>query len=80
MLVVPWSHDQPDNAERIRRLGIARVISRARYNAQRAEREIRILLEDKRYEDRARQIAEEIANEDGLKNACDCVEKILKAP
>src|SRR5581483_3849943 len=66
MLVVPWSHDQPDNAERVRRLGVARVANRARYTAQRAERELRILLEEKRYDDRARRIAEEIAGEDGL--------------
>ena len=26
MLVVPFAHDQPDNAERLRRLGVARIV------------------------------------------------------
>ena len=30
MLVVPWSHDQPDNAERVRRLSVTRVVERWR--------------------------------------------------
>ncbi len=29
MLVMPYSHDQPDNARRMRRLGVAGVIQRA---------------------------------------------------
>lgn len=78
MLVVPWSHDQPDNAERVRRLGVARVAKRARYTVRQAEHELRILLDDRRYDDRARQIAQEIRGEDGLKNACDSVETVLR--
>jgi rhamnosyltransferase subunit B len=77
MLVVPWSHDQPDNAERVRRLGIARVAKRARYTAQRAERELRVLLDDRRYDEHAREVAEEIAGENGLDNACNAVEAVL---
>ena len=34
MLVMPYSHDQPDNARRVRRLGVARVIKRRRYTAE----------------------------------------------
>ena len=33
MLVVPFAHDQPDNAERLRRLGVARTIPGPRYSA-----------------------------------------------
>jgi rhamnosyltransferase subunit B len=40
MLVVPWSHDQPDNAERVRRLGVGRPIPRKRYYAPRVANEI----------------------------------------
>src|ERR1019366_84847 len=31
MIVVPWSHDQPDNAMRVRKLGVAPVIPRSKY-------------------------------------------------
>lgn len=37
MLVVPFSHDQPDNAERVTKLGVARMIPRSAYTAQKAE-------------------------------------------
>jgi UDP:flavonoid glycosyltransferase YjiC (YdhE family) len=35
MLVVPRAFDQPDNAARAERLGVARVVPRAQYNARR---------------------------------------------
>jgi len=39
-LIMPYSHDQPDNAARCRRLGVARTISRGRYNSETAAGEI----------------------------------------
>ncbi len=36
MLIVPWAHDQPDNAERIRRIGAGRWLRRDHYRANRA--------------------------------------------
>src|SRR5262249_29541061 len=36
MLVMPYGHDQPDNAARMVRLGIGRTISRRHYTAGRA--------------------------------------------
>ena len=35
MLVMPCAWDQPDNAERVARLGIARIISRRHYTPAR---------------------------------------------
>src|SRR5262249_25609173 len=40
MLVMPYAHDQPDNAARMARSGIARVVSRYRYTAARAAAEL----------------------------------------
>ncbi len=65
MIVVPWSHDQPDNAERVRKLGVGRTIPRSRYRAGRVARELTQLLNDKHYEVRAREIGAKIASEDG---------------
>ena len=42
-LVVPFAHDQFDNAERVRRLGVAEVVYRSRYNALTAEAALRRL-------------------------------------
>ena len=46
MLVVPHAHDQPDTADRLTRLGIARTIDRHRYTAKRVAMELGRLLDD----------------------------------
>ncbi len=77
MLVVPWAHDQPDNAERISRLGAGRTIARSRYYAPRVAKELLLLLKETEYESRARDLGETIANEDGMNAACDAIEEVL---
>ncbi len=78
MLVMPCAWDQPDNAERARRLGIARVISPGRYTAARVARELRELLDNPAYSERSREVANQIRNEDGVRAACDALETLLK--
>jgi rhamnosyltransferase subunit B len=46
MLLVPRSHDQPDNARRAQKLGIARVLAPNRYHAGAVAREVGKLLQD----------------------------------
>ena len=77
-LVVPWAHDQPDNAERLRKLGVGRTVPRWRYRAERVASELNRLLNDKSYADRAKQIGAQIASENGLSSACDAIEAVLK--
>ncbi len=77
MLVVPWSHDQPDNAERLRKLGVSRTIERSRYTAANASQELDHLLNEPNYETSATQIARELAKEDGLGATCDSLESIV---
>ena len=76
MLVMPYSHDQPDNARRVRRLGVARVIRRRRYTAELAARKITLLLENARLRQRAARIGERLHLEDGVKAACDALEAL----
>src|SRR6185436_6166855 len=44
MLFVPFAHDQPDNAARVIRLGVARQIDRQQYRAKKVAAELRKLL------------------------------------
>lgn len=76
-LVVPWAHDQPDNAERLRKLGVSRTIPRQRYRGRRVAKELNHLLSNKGYAERAQQIATNIAKENGLACACDAIEAML---
>ena len=77
MLVMPYGVDQPDNAERVRRLGIARVVSRKAYSAERAARELEMLLGTASYSERAQSVGERLRAENGAVVACDVLEGLL---
>lgn len=77
-LFMPYSHDQPDNAARCERLGVAKIIAREKYNAENAARKLRGLLSDESYKIKAREAARVVRGEHGTKVACDALEEILK--
>ena len=79
-LVVHYGHDQPDNAARLVRMGIARSIPRERYNADLAVREIRNLIEKNTYAERSAAIGAQVCNENGTARACDLIDRMLQAP
>jgi UDP:flavonoid glycosyltransferase YjiC (YdhE family) len=77
MAIVPHSHDQPDNAARATRLGIAKTIGRRDYSADTAADTLRTLLDDPSYASRASAIAAQLAHENGASAAADVVERVL---
>ncbi len=77
MLVVPFSHDQPDHAYRLKKLGVARSLSRAKYTADTAAREIKALLENPEYARNAAAVGARVRAEAGTQAACDLLENLL---
>lgn len=77
-LIMPYSHDQPDNAARVQRLGTSRTISREQYSASRVVKELSQLLENPTYAAKAAEIGQIIRAEDGVAVACDAIEKQLR--
>jgi rhamnosyltransferase subunit B len=77
-LIVPWSHDQPDNAARLARLGTSRTILRKAYTAKRVARELRRLLDDPGPTAKAAEVARILKAEDGVRTACDAIEEVLR--
>ena len=77
ILAVPFAHDQPDNAYRIERLGVARVVYPPQYRAQRVAQELRRLLEQAEYGRAASDVAAKVRAEDGANAACDAIEEQL---
>ncbi|MEQ1728428.1 MAG: glycosyltransferase [Vicinamibacterales bacterium] len=75
MLAVPYSHDQPDNAWRAKHLGMARTVHASRYSAPRAARALRTLLDEPAYTDAAGRVASIVRSEDGVRTACDAIER-----
>ena len=77
-LIMPYSHDQPDNAARCERLGVARVISRDKYAADVAAKELSELLSDLSYKAKATEARKIVETEYGTRVACDAIEQVLK--
>jgi UDP:flavonoid glycosyltransferase YjiC (YdhE family) len=77
-LIMPYGHDQPDNAARCERIGTAKTISRNDYTAQNAARLLRELLTDLSYKANAVEAGKIVKSEHGTKVACDAIEQILK--
>ena len=78
MLIMPFSHDQPDNGRRMLRLKIARVIQRARYTPWRVARRLKAMLADKQLAQRAEDVGKRLAGEDGVRTACDALEELYR--
>ncbi|MFN8524124.1 MAG: glycosyltransferase [Chloroflexota bacterium] len=74
MIVVPFGFDQPDNAARAARLGVARTVRRDRFTEGTITTELRALLADGSYAQRAAEVGAAIDAEDGLRTACEWIE------
>ncbi|MEO8572990.1 MAG: glycosyltransferase [Pyrinomonadaceae bacterium] len=77
-LIVPFAHDQPDNAARCRRLGVAEIVGRDNYNAKNASAVLRRLITNAGYKDRAIETSEIVRSEHGTAAACDAIEAVLR--
>jgi UDP:flavonoid glycosyltransferase YjiC (YdhE family) len=78
-IAVPHAHDQPDNAARLTRLGLARTLLPHSYTASRITTELHHLLEDPAYARRAAEIGQQVRQEDGTRAACDAIEQLLQS-
>jgi UDP:flavonoid glycosyltransferase YjiC (YdhE family) len=77
MIVVPYAHDQFDNAARVTRLGLARTIPRQRYTPTRVAAELRRLLHNPMHAERTLGIGERLRQEDGVRAAYGALEELL---
>jgi UDP:flavonoid glycosyltransferase YjiC (YdhE family) len=75
-LVMPLAHDQPDNADRLRRLGVARVLPPARFRAPAVARALDDLLASADVAARCRDYAGRIRTARPLDEACRLIEEL----
>jgi rhamnosyltransferase subunit B len=73
MLVVPFAHDQPDNAYRVSRLGVARVVYPRHYRAARVASELRALLTTSSHVSRADVVGRSVRADRGVEAACEFI-------
>jgi UDP:flavonoid glycosyltransferase YjiC (YdhE family) len=76
-LIMPYGHDQLDNAMRCRRIGVAEVIRRERYSADRASQLLTRILSDPEFSKNAAEKRDVIEKELGAMAACDEIESVL---
>jgi UDP:flavonoid glycosyltransferase YjiC (YdhE family) len=74
MLVVPCAYDQPDNAARLVRLGVARTIARQHCTVDVMSAELKQLLFDPSYAVKAAEVGRLVQAEDGAASASDAIE------
>ena len=77
MVVVPFAHDQFDNAARAVRLGVARTIAREKFTATSAARVLGELLDDPRAAETATTLGAQVRAERGAGLAGDAIEGVL---
>jgi UDP:flavonoid glycosyltransferase YjiC (YdhE family) len=78
MLIMPFSHDQPDNARRMLRLKVGRVIQRGNYTPFRVARRLKKMLAEPLLAKRAESVAKQLGKEDGVRTACNALEELYK--
>jgi hypothetical protein len=78
MIVVPFAHDQFDNAERVRRLGVAQVVPRSRYSARTAETMLKSLLENHSYKQSALDLSKIVQAERGSTLAAQAIDEYAR--
>ena len=75
MLIVPFAHDQGDNAVRTRRLGVARVLFPSHYNRKTVGRHLADLLSPA-FRARGEAVGESIRTENGAARASEALERL----
>ncbi len=76
-LVVPHAHDQPDNAFRVKNLGIGRVLYPKRYVAARVATELEAVLTNRAYAERADMVGRQVRAETGAESAVAAMLSVL---
>jgi rhamnosyltransferase subunit B len=76
-LITPVWFDQPDNAARAVKLGVARTLPFRRVTAARLIQQLRPLLADATYATAARELAATLGARDGAVVAAGCIEELL---
>jgi rhamnosyltransferase subunit B len=77
MLIVPHAYDQPDNAARAAKLGVARTLFPKHYVAARVAAQLQALLSEPSYAQRATEVGGMVQVEAGDQRACDAIEAFL---
>ncbi|HLX65134.1 MAG TPA: nucleotide disphospho-sugar-binding domain-containing protein [Planctomycetota bacterium] len=77
-VITPLSHDQPDNADRVEKLGVGRAIPRKKVNQETLSMTLDGLLEDPRVTTACKDVARRFENCDTLRETCEILESFAQ--
>jgi len=75
-LVVPFAHDQFDNAERVKRLGCGIELSQSKYQPRLIAKTLEQLIGDPAISSQCQTIAQRMRQDDPVDTACDWIERL----
>lgn len=75
-LVTPFTHDQPDNAARMKRLGVSEVLPASKYSADKAIPRLRTLLTRPAVARACARVKSRFVGVDALGQTCDLIETL----
>ena len=75
-LVMPHAHDQPDNAARLVRLGVAKKLEPRQFKPKRVARELDELLQSREIAGACKDVAARFVGQDPLEETCDLIEQV----
>ena len=77
-VVMPMAHDQPDNANRMKRLGVARVLPPRKFRGPALARVLRDVLASAEIGESCRAVAAKFVGADALGKTCELVEGLAR--
>jgi UDP:flavonoid glycosyltransferase YjiC (YdhE family) len=77
-LVIPFSHDQPDNAARIERLGVGRSLSPKAFQAPTAAKVLAELLNSPEVAVRCKDVSSKFQGADPMPVSCRLIEELAR--
>lgn len=75
-LVMPMAHDQPDNAHRLRRLGVGDFLWPQQFTTNRVAAKLNAILTNDEIQQSCAQLAEKSKSTEGLTPACEAIEQL----
>ncbi len=76
-VIMPFAHDQFDNAARAQRLGVSATMPLGNRSAKRLAKTIQAVLDDSQISRRAAEVGAAVAREDGVARAAEALERIV---
>ncbi len=76
-IIMPMSHDQPDNAARVVRLGVGDRLMPKRFRGPELAEKLRVLLDSNEVKARCVDLAKKCAHMHSLETACGMIEKLM---